>query len=134
MKRASKLKWTLSFAAVAVAGFLFFFTYHFGPADTSPRRIASEPNSDGSLLVVVSRRKGTWFCTASCTDVTVEIYNKEETLLYQDTIRTTGFWQDTDGCYSDVLFHSDGVEIGPVHREHSEAPYYRIDRGKYDSR
>lgn len=132
MSRKTTLRVVLLGAALVVALFIFAFVRLFGPLDPFPRMYTAAESSDGSLRVEIYRKKATWLCPSDCIDVLVRVRDNQRKLLYEDRIYQVDMWDDVeDGRYSEVLFHEDGILVGPNYyggKRYGDGSYYVVRR------
>jgi hypothetical protein len=102
---------------------VWLFVRVFGPIDTLPRLHASASSSDGALTVNVYRKRIAPFPSHGV-DVIVKIYDKQQKLIYENTIGGDAVWDELNLLYREIIFKDDEIRVG----KKSGGDYYIIRR------
>jgi hypothetical protein len=84
-----------------------------GPLDKIPRLRVSATNQDKTLVVKVYKKRLSFYPKLRV-GILVNIYDNQDTLLYDKVIFEDGLWDhDIGEMYSEILFVDDEIWIGP---------------------
>lgn len=98
-------------ALVACAG---LFVYLTGSLDYIPRLHASATSPDGTLRVMVYRKRLAMRPIFPRMGAVARIYDQDGRLVYDKTIYSDDDWDDTVGeAYKEISFTDDEIRIGP---------------------
>lgn len=112
---------------VVVITVISLFVYIFGPLDKIPRLRVSAISPDKTLIVKVYKQRLSFYPTLRV-GISVNIYDNQNTLLYDKVIFEDGWWNaDIGEMYSQISFVNDEIRIGP---KFSPDDYYVIKKSE----